>query len=348
MTTAQFINRFTCAFPSWSFRAFFSPSLHEDGKWFQANYNAETWNAHYLLWCVHSFAFCTHICEAGEKTESAKNVNERKRNKRSFLMHRNSWCVFFAFPFLSIPIEGRIEVHKWLELFGWKIIGVSVLHVGCAMRNAIHSDATRLHAPAKPWNMTNKWRKIMQCAEQLRRETSDDQTHTDWHSLISLISIRYSELEPTNYVVVRAQCVALFTFPRSTCIAYRISQRNGQESLSFDSPYKKKLPFQKKCYFLFTMLPIVITDAKCHNKANHSIQCSLFDVYFLMRNYWLDASAWMTNESHHLNGKEYSSFFSFVNRMNAIYRPKIGGVHLKYLSSLWNIYSSWNECSIFI
>lgn len=47
---------------------------------------------------------------------------------------------------LSIHIEGRISAHKWLELFGWKIIGVSVFHVGYATKNAIHSNAKCVYA----------------------------------------------------------------------------------------------------------------------------------------------------------------------------------------------------------
>lgn len=51
----------------------FIPSLRlHDGKWFQANYNVETWNTHCLLWCVRDFAFYTHMRSRQKKTNRQK------------------------------------------------------------------------------------------------------------------------------------------------------------------------------------------------------------------------------------------------------------------------------------
>lgn len=134
---------------------------------------------HTSFYGVYAILHFTHRWEAGRKNEPTENVNETKRSKRSFLMHRNSLCVFvFFFPSCTIYIEGRIKVHEWLVLFGCKIIGISVFH-------AIHSDVTCMHALGKRWNMTNKWCKIMQCAEQLMQETTDDQVQRSAHVILS-------------------------------------------------------------------------------------------------------------------------------------------------------------------
>lgn len=88
-------------------------------------------------------------------------------------------------------------------------------------------------------------------------------------------------------------------------------------------------------------------------KQTIQFQCSLFDVYFWMRNKWLGSTAWMMNESHHLNGKEYSNFFRawigwmrFIDQSttNWLYSFETLDQPLEYLHFI----HSWNECSIFI
>lgn len=164
--------------------------------------------------------------------------------------------------------------------------------------------------------------------------------YKDWHMFISLILIRYNELEPTNYVVVRAYGVPLFTFSVFLVrLPYPTNQCNGklQKSLSLKSSHKKKQKFLKKCYFLFTMLSNVIADAKCHNKAKHSISmlsfwCAFFNAQLLASLDHMN-DEWITPLEL---GKENSS-----SCMNSIHRPKIGCIHLRHLTSLWNIYTPY-------